>query len=73
MNEEITVTPFNHCPLFTQEPYRCMGVQCQLWSISMPFSALEKTYPEGMCSIKLLAEAQAFLSRTSELGGLEGR
>lgn len=71
MNEEITVTPFEECPFLTQN--KCMGVRCQLWSISIPFSAAEKTYPEGMCSIKMIAESQAFLSRTSELGGLEGR
>ena len=69
------ITPFNRCPFQSSQggPGICDGVRCQLWSISQPFGAAEKTYPNGMCSLKLQAEAQAFISRGNELGGLEGR
>lgn len=73
--ESNPVVPFKLCPFQhnSGNTDQCAGVECQLWSISMPFSAAEKNYPNGMCSIKLMAEAQAFLSRGNELGGLEGK
>jgi len=56
-------------------PFRqvCSGPNCQLWSLSEPFYAArmenlnEKGEYIGMCSIRLLAEAVAFISRGNDL------
>ena len=67
--------PFSKCPFLHDDGVigDCAGVYCALWTISHPFHAAEKIYPNGMCSLKLQAEAQAYISRGQELGGLEGQ
>ena len=67
------IVPFSRCPFAGEyEDDRCMGVECQLWSVNHPYHAAERLYGEnGMCSLKLLAEAQAYRSRGEELAEME--
>ncbi len=67
------IVPFSRCPVMHADgDDRCLGVECQLWSVNHPYNASERLYGEnGMCSLKLLAEAAAYHTRGEELSELE--